>query len=427
MMSGRVKLQLIVFAVITLFGTSYVGAVYANLVPNFLRGEYSVEVSLPVTGGVYEGADVTYRGVSIGKISKLVLTADGVDATVRIEESKWKIPADTQVVVAQRSAIGEQYMDFRPRSDGGPYLQDGSKIAQANTQIPVSTEELLTSTVETLQTVNPESINVVIDELGKAFDGRGQDLTTLFDSTTSLLKAADENFEPTADLVRQAETILQTQLDGESDIRAWSRNLSLLASTLRSSDGDLRTVIDQGTPTAQVLRRVIEANKANLAALFRDAQTFNKVMYARLPGIKGVLLIAPYGVRAASSIVAKAPGDSAYSVRFTITAQNDPKQCLNGYPSGIRTEPTTTADRTNFPSGYCKSSSLMPRGAAGAGSALQASAPAGSVMGVYQAGSDTVKLADGAVASDVTTSNLVTGGTGEESWRWLMLSAATTR
>ena len=38
------------------------------------------------------------------------------------------IPSDVVAVVANRSAIGEQYVDLQPQNDTGPYLRDGSTI-----------------------------------------------------------------------------------------------------------------------------------------------------------------------------------------------------------------------------------------------------------------------------------------------------------
>ena len=37
-----------------------------------------------------------------------------------------KIPADLEAEVRSVSAVGEQYVDLRPRTDSGPYLQNGA-------------------------------------------------------------------------------------------------------------------------------------------------------------------------------------------------------------------------------------------------------------------------------------------------------------
>ena len=75
---------------------------------------------------------VSYRGVRVGQVQKLELTHDGVDAYLDIDKG-WddKIPAATLAVVGNRSAVGEQYVDLQPQTDRGPYLHDGSQIANA--------------------------------------------------------------------------------------------------------------------------------------------------------------------------------------------------------------------------------------------------------------------------------------------------------
>ena len=47
-----------------------------------------------------------------------------------------KIPADLQAEVRSVSAVGEQYVDLRPRTDSGPYLQNGSVITAENATHP---------------------------------------------------------------------------------------------------------------------------------------------------------------------------------------------------------------------------------------------------------------------------------------------------
>ena len=66
MISRTTRIQLFVFALITLLGISYVGAKYAQLDRLFTDETYTVSADLPDSGGIYVGAEVTYRGVSVG-------------------------------------------------------------------------------------------------------------------------------------------------------------------------------------------------------------------------------------------------------------------------------------------------------------------------------------------------------------------------
>ncbi|CAM5522554.1 hypothetical protein SPURM210S_00671 [Streptomyces purpurascens] len=78
---------------------------------------------------MFPGAEVTYRGVPVGKVGALRLAGpDGVSVTLDIEDGAPRIPADTLAVVANRSAVGEQYVDLQPRTSHGPYLLNGGTI-----------------------------------------------------------------------------------------------------------------------------------------------------------------------------------------------------------------------------------------------------------------------------------------------------------
>jgi len=53
----------------------------------------------------------------------LSLTPTGVAVNLTINNGAPKIPADLNAAVANRSAVGEQYVDLRPTTDTGPFLQ----------------------------------------------------------------------------------------------------------------------------------------------------------------------------------------------------------------------------------------------------------------------------------------------------------------
>src|SRR3981081_3953665 len=88
-------------------------------------GKMTVTLELPETGGLYRFSNVTYRGVAMGKVTAVGLTPTGAKATLSLNTSP-KIPADLQADVRSISAVGEQYVDLRPRTHSGPYLRDGS-------------------------------------------------------------------------------------------------------------------------------------------------------------------------------------------------------------------------------------------------------------------------------------------------------------
>ena len=69
MLKRSTRIQLVVFAVIGVLVIGYTGFHYANLGRLLgLRGYYTVQMDLANAGGIFPQADVTYRGVSVGRV-----------------------------------------------------------------------------------------------------------------------------------------------------------------------------------------------------------------------------------------------------------------------------------------------------------------------------------------------------------------------
>lgn len=344
MITRRTKVQLAVFAIITLLGVSYVGARFARLDRIFIDDSYTVIAHLPDSGGVYAGAEVSYRGVGIGKLDKLELTDDGVDAHLEIQNEYDKIPADSLALVGNRSALGEQYVELQPNSDEGPYLTDKSEIDK--TKLPISTSKLLTDVTNTVNSVDKGELRTVINELGIAFDGTGEDLAQIIDTSNAFIEEANANFDLTTSLIRDSNTVLKGQLATASAIRSFSKNLSLVSTTLVGSDKDIRALIDNGGVTATQLKNFLDKNKVELSSLLNNLVTTGEIVYEHLDGIEHTLVIYPYAVEGGATVTGKDPVTGRYDAHFGAVLTQTGPPCKHGYESTDRREPE---DRGNTP------------------------------------------------------------------------------
>ena len=145
MLNVKTRVQVIAFVVIALLGVAYVGVRYVGITRWFGAG-YTVKLDLAAGGGIFPNADVTYRGVSVGRVGDMRLTQHGIQVQLDMTSSR-SIPSDVRAVVADGSVIGEQYVDLRPRTATGPYLHDGSVIARQDTALPIPVRRLLQTTV----------------------------------------------------------------------------------------------------------------------------------------------------------------------------------------------------------------------------------------------------------------------------------------
>ncbi|MCW2780271.1 MAG: virulence factor Mce family protein [Marmoricola sp.] len=418
MITSRTKKQLLVFIFITLVGVSYVGARYARLDRLFYNSSYKVNAEFSQSGGIFTGAEVTYRGVSIGQVSDMQLTRNGVDVVLSIDKSQSRIPANTMALVGNKSAVGEQYVELDPKVDSGPYLKDGSQIATADTQTPVSTTELLTNLDNLVNSVPQGDLRTVINEFGAAFKDTGQSLGQIIDTSNSFIKTANDNFDVTAALIKDANKVLGTQNDESDAIRTFSKDLALFSGTLAAHNKDLQVLIDNGAATASELRSFLETNKVNLGSLINNLVTTEQVTVRYLPGIQRILVLYPYLVAGATTVVDKGP--TGYDAHFGLILTQTPAVCHGGYGGTDRRPPQDLADRPMKVNAACTEAATQsdPRGAQ---NAPRTGADYRAPVATYDHGTGKLTWSDqdpnGNVAYDGGANQLF----GKDSFKWMML------
>src|SRR4029078_5123801 len=88
-----------------------VGVRYVGGGERWFGGTYVVRAEFAEAGGIFTNAAVTYRGVPVGRVGPITLHGDGVLVELRLD-GQVRVPADVRAVVADRSAVGEQYVDL---------------------------------------------------------------------------------------------------------------------------------------------------------------------------------------------------------------------------------------------------------------------------------------------------------------------------
>ncbi|MFI7281370.1 MCE family protein [Micromonospora chersina] len=330
-MIGRtVKLQVLAFVLVSILGVGYVGIRYVGLGDRLFHASYVVHVDLARAGGLFANAPVSYRGVPVGRVTAVALRGDGVRADLRIDRGV-RVPDALRAVVAQRSAVGEQYLDLRPDRDGGPYLADGAVIPAARTGLPLAPETLLTNLDALVRSVDPDDLSVLISELGTAFEGNEQALARLLDAGDALLAEADQRLPETLALIRDARTVLTTQAESAEALRRWSAGLAQLAATLRAADPDLRRLLAGGPPAGVELRALLRGLEPDVGVLLGNLVTVNGIAARRLPGIEQLLVVYPIAVAGGFTVT---PGDGTAHLGLVVNAGNPPSCVYSGGGTG---------------------------------------------------------------------------------------------
>lgn len=329
-MTRMVKIQLVLFTILGLVAMLYAGAKYARLPRLVGLSEFPITVQMPESGGLFANAEVTYQGVPVGRVQSMQLTKDGVNANVQIRRGAPKIPASAAAVVASRSAIGEQYLDLRPKTASGPFMTSGSLIKAQDVTLPPPLEDVVNSALDFAESVPVDDLRTVVEELGKAFNGQGENLTRLVTSLNTLSKAGYDSLGDTIALLQHSNRVLATQADQSDAILAWSKNLDLVTATLASADPDVRRLLSTGQASAMALSNLLQQQGGDITKVVKDLGSVVKTAIAPTGWSSNALFAMLSALSAGSH--SPAPGDG--QIHFGVVLEmNNPAACTQGYES----------------------------------------------------------------------------------------------
>lgn len=350
MLVRKTKIQLIAFLVISVLAVVYALVRFAGLGQVFGQEGYTVRLELTASGGIFTGAEVTYRGYNIGKVGQLRLTADGLQADLDISPDTPQVPANLQAVIANRSAVGEQFVDLRPVADGGPYLRGGSVIPAAMAETPLGTDQIITDLDSLASSVPKDALRTVVDESYNAFNGTGPGLQQLLDTARDFTATAQQYLPQTVQLLDSGEQVLATQNAEAGNLKEFSRNLNELSATLKGSDADIRRLIEVAPGAAQTLNQFVADLGPGLGELTANLLTTSNLLLTRQDGIQQVLVSYPVLAVGARSVV---PGDGTAHLGLALNLF-DPPVCTKGYlpPEQYRPGDDATPRDPNLNS-YC--------------------------------------------------------------------------
>jgi len=414
MLRRSVKIQLLAFVAISLLGISYVSSRYVGLTSSlFGSNGCTVRVDYPDSGGIFSGAEVTYRGVGIGRVGQLHLLDRGVRVDLHLNHcSKPAVPKDgTLAYVSDRSAVGEQYVNLVPKTDGGPYLEGGDTLHMTAAQLPVPTQVLLTNLDLLVRSVNTDNLNTALDELAKAFNGRGPDLQRLLDSGDQLLASAEEALPQTIALINSAKTVLQTQLDEGSAISSWTHDLNLLTAQLKASDPDIRALLDTGPYSLATIGNLVKNNRDDLGVVLANLATTGQLLVQHKGGIEQILEVYPLAVAGGFTV---APGDGTAHFGLVLNL-NDPQPCVQGYGGTNRRQPGNTAPAKTNAAAQC----TLPRGNPSTVRGAQ-NTPGGDPIDTSSGGTVYPRAVTGNTVAIGDTSAASAAALGDKSWLTLL-------
>ncbi|MGW4719262.1 MlaD family protein [Nocardia sp. NPDC004260] len=258
---------------------------------NPLRSDYTVTVNLDRSGGLQPGNDVTLRGWRIGKVTSIQLTDRGqaIAATAQIE-SKYKIPVDTQIAVQALSGAGEQYIDFRPTVEQGPYLANGAVIKFDPDKIhtPTPVWSVLDNSSALIAQIDPDHFQVILNELDIALSGGPDQLRGLVNGISLAMAGLDSLLPQTTNLITNLRTIANTTSMAQPDLATLTSNSGVLFEQFNRANAELQRVLETAPGQLTSLGAVVDKTADPITSLATNFQAITKAAQLRLPALRAL-------------------------------------------------------------------------------------------------------------------------------------------
>lgn len=241
----------------------------------------TVRVHLAESGGLLPGRNVTLRGVPVGHVGSIELAPDGVVA-VAVLDAATQVPTTGHVNVKSLSMAGEQYLDFEPTSDDGPYLADGAAVSIDRTSTPVPLWKTLAQLDTTLAQIDPAQLAAVVDELGVGAQGPKK-LTDVIEGGIFLISTLDSVLPQTMSLLRDSRTVLSMVADSGPGLRRAAADSDTVLRGVAAMNGGFGTLLDTTPALLQSMDALIADNSPTMVQLLGNLATVTQMAYVRIP------------------------------------------------------------------------------------------------------------------------------------------------
>ncbi len=243
-------------------------------------------------------ADVKVRGVIVGEVLDFEPDAEGAELTLGLYPGEIEtIPADVTGSIVPKTLFGEKYVSLVVPESGGEQasLAPGADIAR--TEVSIEVEEVLSDLYPLLRTVQPAELNMTLNALATALEGRGEELGANLETLDGYLKRLNPQIPQLIEDLRLTAKVSDTYTDVMPEIAEILRNSITTTGTLEDRDTKVRALYQDVAAFSDTSRDFLDANGDNLIRLSELGAQQLRVFAKYAPGypclLKGIVNGAP--------------------------------------------------------------------------------------------------------------------------------------
>lgn len=296
---------------------------YLSYTAAFTRTD-AVTVTAPRAGLVMEtDAKVKYRGIQIGRVTSIEYAGDHAKLVLAVDSSQMRyVPANAKVRIGGTTVFGAKSVEFLPPDQPEGSLRPGTQVNAADVQLEVNT--LFQSLTDTLQKVDPISLNATLSALGEGLRGNGDDLGATMAGLNSYLQQLNPKLPELQQVFQKTGVVGNIYADAAPDLVTVFDNTPTLSNTIVDQQDNLNATLlaatglaNNGTATLQPAAEDLIAAVQRLRAPLKVLGDYSPELGCIFTGTKKALdTFAPVigGVRPGLFVASNfLPGAPAYT------------------------------------------------------------------------------------------------------------------
>ena len=196
----------------------------------------TVTVAAPRAGLVMDkGAKVKYRGIQIGKVTRIDYSGDQARLTLAIKSDQMHfVPSNATVRIAGNTIFGAKSVEFLPPQAPSPTpMRPDAHVEASAVALEVNT--LFQSLIDLLHKIDPVELNGTLSALSEGLRGHGDDFGALLAGLNTLARQANPKLPALQEDFRKTGIVTNTYADAAPDLNTVFDNLPTIN----------RTVVDQ--------------------------------------------------------------------------------------------------------------------------------------------------------------------------------------
>jgi virulence factor Mce-like protein len=219
----------------------YLWLVFGGSTPLKPQG-YRFKVNFPEATQLAAEADVRISGVPVGRVKKKELDGESTSVEIELQSRYAPIPADTRAVLRQKTLLGETFVELSPGSKDDEPVADGGVLGRGQISPTVELDEIFRA----FDAKTREAFRVWLDQQGRAFEGRGEDindalgnLAPFANDARAVLEILDRQERATQQLVRDTGEVFAALTERKGQLQSLIVNSNRLFETTAARDAEL--------------------------------------------------------------------------------------------------------------------------------------------------------------------------------------------